>query len=266
VPGAAAGAAAGDLTTSVPPGRTEDLRTIADAFNRTVAALRGRVERDVRFAANVSHELRTPLMTIVNAVELLNARAAALPAATREVVGLLTAEVRRFQRTVTDLLEVSTAADRSLQVEPLPVAEVVRVADTVAGRPVVELPVDGNAGVVVGDLSRLERVVMNLVDNAQRHGGGVVRLAVDRRPETLRIVVDDAGPGVPEDMRDRVFERFSRGGAGRASGAGLGLALVAEEVRRHAGRVWVETSPEGGARFVVELPTDPGAVHALPRA
>jgi len=71
--------------------------------------------------------------------------------------------------------------------------------------------------------------------------------------------VEDAGPGIPREERDRVFERFARGSAvagrrGAGSGTGLGLALVAEHVKLHGGRVWVETSPAGGARFVVELP------------
>ncbi|SNT65535.1 Signal transduction histidine kinase [Asanoa hainanensis] len=262
---AAAAVASGDLDTRVSPGRAADLRMIADAFNRTVAALRRRVERDARFAANVSHELRTPLMTIVNAVEILDARRATLTPADREVVGLLRAEVRRFQRTVTDLLEISTAPDRAFVFEPLSLAEVVQVADTVAGRPVVGTTGTGDGAIVTGDRTRLERVVVNLVDNAQRHGGGVVAVTVEPGRDTVRIVVDDAGPGVPANLREQIFERFGRASGGSA-GTGLGLALVAEEVRRHAGRVWVEDRPKGGARFVVELPTDPGAAHALPQA
>jgi two-component system, OmpR family, sensor histidine kinase MtrB len=262
---AAAAVAAGDLDTRVSPGQAADLRMIADAFNRTIAALQRRVESDARFAANVSHELRTPLMTIVNAVEILDARRATMAAATQEVVDLLTAEVRRFQRTVTDLLEISTAPDRAFVFEPLSLSDVIRVADIVAGRPVVEASENHGSAVVTGDRTRLERVVVNLVDNAQRHGGGVVRVAVDTGPDTVRIVVDDAGPGVPADLREQIFERFGRA-TGATAGTGLGLALVAEEVRRHAGRVWVEDRPGGGARFVVELPTDPDAAHALPRA
>jgi signal transduction histidine kinase len=261
---AAASVAAGDLTSTVAPGRAEDLRTLADAFNRTVAALRRRVERDVRFAANVSHELRTPLMTIVNAVDLLRARRATLPPPTQEVIDLLAEEVTRFERTVTDLLEISTAADTTFVAEPVQVAEIVRVADMVTGRPVADARDD--AVVVTGDPRRLQRVVVNLVDNAERHGGGVLRVGYQQLPGAVRITVDDAGPGVPADQRERIFERFARLEPGRTAGAGLGLALVVEEVRRHAGRVRVQDRPGGGARFVVELPTDPAVARALPEA
>jgi two-component system sensor histidine kinase MtrB len=261
---AAAAVAAGDLTTTVAPGRAKDLRTLADAFNRTVTALRRRVDSDIRFAADVSHELRTPLMTIINAVELLRVRRATLPPGDREVLDLLTEEVGRFHRTVTALLEISTASGTSFVGEPVSVAELARMADTAARRPVAEIV--GEGGTVTGDPRRLERVLVNLVDNAERHGGGVIRVTVHRRPGMVRLHVDDAGPGVPADRREQIFERFSRLEPGRTAGTGLGLALVAEEVRRHAGRVWVEDRPGGGARFVVELPTDPAAARALPRA
>jgi signal transduction histidine kinase len=203
-------------------------------------------------------------MTIVNAVEILHARRATLPADDREVIELLCEQARRFQRTVTELLEISTAPDTSFVTEAVPVGDVVRIANTVAGRPVVAVSMP--EPVLTGDRRRLERVVANLVDNAQRHGGGVVRVAATRRGDTVRIVVDDAGPGVPADRREEIFERFGRLEPSRTAGTGLGLALVAEEVRRHAGRIHVEDRPGGGARFVVELPTDPRAAHALPDA
>ncbi|MDQ6726821.1 MAG: sensor histidine kinase [Actinomycetota bacterium] len=98
----------------------------------------------------------------------------------------------------------------------------------------------------------------NLVDNARLHGGGVRRVGVEQSSGWARIVVEDSGPGVAAGDRERIFERFARGGAaGRRSesdGTGLGLSLVREHVRLHQGRVWVEDADAGGARFVVELP------------
>jgi signal transduction histidine kinase len=100
--------------------------------------------------------------------------------------------------------------------------------------------------------------VVNLLDNATRHGKGLVRLGILSRDGQARIEVDDAGPGVPEGTREHVFERFARGSPSDReasdSGAGLGLALVTQHVRDHDGRVWVEDRPGGGARFVVEMP------------
>jgi two-component system, OmpR family, sensor histidine kinase MtrB len=111
---------------------------------------------------------------------------------------------------------------------------------------------------VVADRRRMERVIANLVDNAERHGHGLIRLGVLSSDGHARIEVDDNGPGVAAADRDRVFERFARGSPADRdatdSGVGLGLALVAEHVRRHRGRSWVEDRPGGGARFVVELP------------
>ena len=101
----------------------------------------------------------------------------------------------------------------------------------------------------------------NLVDNAAVYAGGVTRLAVEASDDRVRLIVEDAGPGVPAEGRERIFERFFRGSAagrrGAGDGTGLGLALVAEHVRLHGGRVWVDDRPGGGSRFVVELPIRP---------
>lgn len=100
--------------------------------------------------------------------------------------------------------------------------------------------------------------MVNLLDNATHHGKGLVRLGVLSADGKARIEVDDAGAGVPEADCEHVFERFARGSpADRGTndrGVGLGLALVAQHVRDHDGRAWVEERPGGGARFVIELP------------
>ena len=124
-------------------------------------------------------------------------------------------------------------------------------------RPGLDIETDGPQP-MRGDRRRLERVVENLAFNAERHGRGLVRVAVCRRPGVARLEVDDAGPGVPAEDRERVFERFARvTGRDRHlddTGSGLGLALVAQHVTLHGGQVRVEDRPGGGARFVVELP------------
>jgi signal transduction histidine kinase len=112
------------------------------------------------------------------------------------------------------------------------------------------------------DKRRFERIVANLVQNAERYAGGVESVVVEAEGDHVRICVDDNGPGVPEDERERIFDRFSRGASaagsrGLGGGSGLGLALVAEHVKVHGGRVGVDTSPSGGARFIVELPFAP---------
>ena len=116
------------------------------------------------------------------------------------------------------------------------------------------------AAIVMGDKRRLAQVVTNLLENAHKYGGGATVIALKGDRRAVRIAVEDSGPGVPDDEKELVFERFARGTAagarGSGGGAGLGLALVAEHVRLHNGDVWVGDRLDGapGARFVVELP------------
>ena len=254
---AAATAAGGELSVRLPATRDPDLAPLASAFNDTAEKLQTRVRRDVRFAGDVSHELRSPLTTMINAMAVLQRRRDELPTSAQHAVQLLDADLRRFRRMVDDLLEISRT-DR-LDLELLDLSELVRQAAAEHHRGLRPDVFDLSAAPkVLGDRRCLERVVANLVDNAEHHGGGLVRFAVLSDGRTARIEVDDAGPGVPAGARDRIFERFARGAPGDRDGAdqgaGLGLALVAQHVRGHDGRVWVTSRPGGGARFVVELP------------
>jgi two-component system, OmpR family, sensor histidine kinase MtrB len=256
---AASRVARGDLDARLPEQADPDLAPLATTFNATATALQQRVQRDARFASDVSHELRSPLTTMVNATELLSRRRAELPGTAARAVDLLGAEVHRFQRMVVDLLEISRedqTNDGQVR-ETLDLVELVRNV-LIGWDDAPDLEADGEPTLLRGDRRRLERVVGNLLDNAGRYGGGAVRVAVCRRGERLRLEVDDEGPGVPEELRERVFERFARGiragQRGTDSGAGLGLALVGQHVARHDGAVWVEDRPGGGARFVVDLP------------
>jgi signal transduction histidine kinase len=260
---AAARMAGGDLAARLPAQDDPDLAPLAERFNASAAALEERVRRDARFAGDVSHELRSPLTTMANAVEVLRRRRDELSDTARRAVDLLTSEVHRFQRTVVDLLEISRddqQPDRQ-GFETVDVADLMR--HVLAARPAAApaLEADTPPLLVLADRRRLDRVVANLLDNADDHAGGPVRVAVRHRDGRVRVEVDDQGPGVPDELRERVFDRFARGErAGRrgdGTGSGLGLALVDQHVRQHGGHVWVEERPGGGARFVVELPAAP---------
>ena len=251
---AAAAVAAGDLRARLHT-QDPDLRLLAETFNANAAALQARVDRDARFAADVSHELRSPLTTLVNAVDVMAARRDEMSPTAAAMLDLVQAELARFSEIVRDLLEISVedaAAPSAL--EPVRISRLVRAA--VGDRVPVRTTPEAQDAVVLGDPRRLERVVCNLVGNADTHGGGVAEIVVRDVGGGVEIVVDDAGPGVPPHLRTEVFERFHRGPHARttAEGAGLGLALVAQHVRRHAGQVRVEDRPGGGARFVVTLP------------
>jgi len=210
----------------------------------------------------VSHELRSPLTTLATSLGVLEAHHDELPPRSRQAMDLVTAEIRRFHRMVDDLLEISRmdTGSAELLLDEVEVAELARQAAQAAGAALVTVDVDP---AVVGlrlplDKRRIERIVANLVANANQYAGGVTRVAVESAPGAVRLVVADHGPGVPNEERERIFERFYRGHAaghrGTTDGTGLGLSLVAEHVRLHGGRVWVEDGPEGENRFVVELP------------
>jgi two-component system sensor histidine kinase MtrB len=108
------------------------------------------------------------------------------------------------------------------------------------------------------DKLRVERIMANLLDNARNHGGGPTRISIEPgKGHNVLLAVEDAGPGVARGERQRIFERFARGTAARHRvGTGLGLALVAEHAQALGGSAWVEDSAGGGARFVVQVPTD----------
>ena len=288
---AAVAIAGGELGTRVEAGDDADLKALATSFNRMAGNLQGRIEREARFTSDVSHELRSPLTTLSASVGVLETHRGELSAQAQRALTLLEADLSRFRRMVDDLLEISRfdAGSAELSLDDVSPGELVRraVASTV---PIGE---DGNrqpVGFVVVvapeveplrlrvDKRRFERIMANLVDNAGLYGDGVSRVVVESGPRSsdfgphgpgtaaitaVRVAVEDHGPGVPDQAREQLFERFYRGRAsgrrGSSEGTGLGLSLVAEHVQLHGGSVWIEDTPGGGARFVVELPLDPEA-------
>lgn len=262
---AAATIAAGDLSTRLDAGGDPDLEPLADSFNAMVDALQERTERDTRFVSDVSHELRSPLTTLATAASVLERRRSEMPERARVSLDLLVAEIERFQRVVEELLELSRAEAGSdaLDLQPVRLSDLVlhTVTRNDGAPPVIKIEPDVASTPLLTDKRRLERVLVNLLENARTHGGGATAVFVHRSNGQVRIAVDDDGPGVPPAERARVFERFFRGAAsgrrGTTSGTGLGLALVAEHARAMHGRAWVEDAPGGGARFVLEVPWTP---------
>jgi signal transduction histidine kinase len=251
--------AAGDLATRVEAPPDRELVPLVDAFNDMAATLAERVERDRRFAGVVSHELRSPLTSLRTAVEVATSRLPELDERAQVAVDLVVSQLDRFERMALDLLEISRIDAGAVELELQPVDLASCTGDLVAaissGRVPVEVAPGSEALVAVVDTGRLEWALTNLVENAERHGGGAVAVRVDRDGHDACIHVDDAGPGVPADDRVRVFERFARGAAARGTtGSGLGLALAQEHIRLLGGEVIVSESPVGGARFTIRLP------------
>ena len=293
--GAAAEAiAGGQLDTRLARGEDTDLDPLVASFNDMAAALEERIERDTRFASEVSHELRSPLMTMAATVEVLENSSDDMSDRARTALALLRADTDRFRQLVEDLLEISRVDVGAvvLELTPVPVTEAVIAAVATSAHGPVPVHYDETlADIIVAiDKVRFFRAVDNLLANAANYAGGAtgVTITLHHPPpdtngtgfggpddpdvllnpapgvfDTVRITVEDSGPGVPPSERTVIFDRFSRGreggNRGADSGTGLGLALVDEHIRLHGGRVWVEDRPSvgGGARFVIELPAIP---------
>jgi signal transduction histidine kinase len=229
------------------------LERLADAFARQSA-----------FLADASHELRTPLTILSGQLEVLAMQEDPSPEEVRHVEGVARAEIDRMGRMVEDLMLLAHARDtgflRPERIDLPDFLEAIRegLLPTADGRlelgPVPPL-------VLEADADRLTQAVRNLLRNAIVHTepGGTARLSAQDLGDRVRITVDDDGPGVPAAERERIFDRFARLDAARGrdlGGAGLGLSIVRAIAQAHGGEVWVERSPEGGARFVLDLPRE----------
>ena len=247
--------AEGDLSVRLQPTGDRDLDPIGESFNEMAEAVEQQLARERRFTANVSHELRSPLTSVLGTAELLERRRDRLPERDAGLVEVLARQVRRLSQTILDLLEISSVTSQpDVQLEVADVAALCR--DVLRDRSLDESLILGDTPLVRTDARRLERILGNLVDNAQRHGQGLVAIRIEQQPEgTVSIVVDDAGPGIDDEEAARLFEPFARGSSAAGSdGAGLGLALVREQGRVLGAAVRIERSPAGGARFAIELP------------
>jgi two-component system sensor histidine kinase MtrB len=249
----------GDLSHRLDVDDDPDLLPVAAAFNDMASAVESRIHRERRFTADVSHELRTPLTALGAAVSL--AQRSQTPERVDFAIKVLEEQLEHLTRLTVELLEIARidSGAVTLRVDEVDVIEVIERVLRQAGadRSILRMA-NGTARTWRLDGTRLERVVANLVENANRYAGGVTEIVVNHRGECLEIIVDDAGPGVPESERTSIFGRFNRGSmpqpVDRPKGTGLGLSLVEEHVRLHGGTVTVVDSPAGGARFVVSLP------------
>jgi signal transduction histidine kinase len=254
-----------DLSARVPRGAgPEEVDALADSLNDMLARLerssgetRSALEASRRFAADAGHELRTPLMSLRANVDAL-ARNPDVPAEERaRVLADVRSELAHLSG-VLDALQELARGDAGVT-ERFTTVDLAELADAAVDslrtrRPGtrVEVEAPGGGVAITGSAAGLRLVLDNLLENAIRHGGSRVRLAVEQVDGGGRVVVDDDGPGVPEQERRRVFERFSSHGLG--GGSGLGLAIVDQQARLHGGGARAEASPLGGARFVVDLP------------
>lgn len=257
---AAAEIADGNLNARVPSTEDPELKTLVRSFNAMADTVSDRIDRERRFAADVSHELRSPVTTLQTALYLINKRREEMPERAVQAVDLMKSELERFSRSLSDLLELSRLDagqmhrhDRVVIDELL--RETLEATNREGTRVIIAQALQGSDQVtVMGDKSQLHRVFVNLLDNADKYGGGVTSIEIASREGFVVVHIDDSGDGVPPEDRDRIFERFVRSGSrGSAQGTGLGLSLVTEMVTAHGGSTHCSESPYGGARFTVRL-------------
>ena len=234
------------------------LEAMLHSLGEARAETEGALARQREFVADASHELRTPLTSVLANLELLEEE---LSGEQRETAASALRSSRRMRRLVADLLLLARAdAGRVAPHMPVDLSEVVTDAaselEPVAGDH--EISVSAPAGALVeGARDELHRLVLNLMENALRHTdpGTAVEATVERRNGEVVLSVEDDGPGIPDDQREKVFERFYRGSGEYSGSSGLGLSIVRAVAASHGGTVRLEEPLDGrGARFVVRIP------------
>jgi two-component system, OmpR family, sensor kinase len=245
------------------PRVNDEVGHLARTLNAMLDRLQEGVEARQRLVADASHELRAPLTAMRSEIEV-SLRQDPLNVEARSVLESARGEVLRMGRIVDDLLTLARITEGRLELLVGPqdlralADEAARSHRAAADAAHVELIAEGGRVAVAGDKDRLNHVLGNLVDNAIKYAppNTEVRIGVSQDGRGARITVSDEGPGIPPDQRQLIFERFARldPARSRRGGAGLGLAICAEIVRAHGGRIWVEAHEPRGSTFVVELP------------
>jgi signal transduction histidine kinase len=261
----------GDLSTRVSEVGADEVAFLAKRFNQAAE----RVETLVKsheallasqksLLANASHELRSPLTRIRMGLELLG------PGASAAFKNEIARNISELDQLIEEILLASRLDARESDLGTVESVELVGLAAEECARVDAELDVQVGAQpsadtpasqelAVQGVTKLLRRAVRNLLENARRHAAGEIILSLRQTMQHVEIRVCDHGPGVPSELRERIFEPFYRlpGATERDGGVGLGLALVKSIAERHGGRAFCEGRPEGGACFVIELPLQP---------
>jgi signal transduction histidine kinase len=254
-----------DASRQIPHPEAEDeiaelartLEGMLGALDSARSETQSMLDRQREFVADASHELRTPLTSVLANLELLTEELAGEQVETAEAALRST---RRMRRLVGDLLLLARAdAHRVQRRRPTDLAEVLVEAASELG-PMAdnhELSLSPGSVVVAGVRDELHRLVLNLLENSVRHTppGTRIHASTERAGADAVLVVADSGPGIPPELRQRVFERFVRGGRDGGRGSGLGLAIVRAVAESHDGTVEMEPPEDRtGTRFVIRIP------------
>lgn len=246
--------------------RGDEIGELAESMSAMTRALYDRIDAIESFAADVAHELKNPLTSLRSAVDMFTR--ATDEESRKRMLGIVRADVKRIDRLITDISDASRL-DAELSRETASAVDIAKLLETIVEiYQMMELPHGVQIALkldmlfdvrVMGRDERLGQVFRNLVDNAVSFSpkDGTVTISAHTDPGWVVITVDDQGPGIPPDNLDTIFKRFyterpQDHDFGKNSG--LGLSIVRQITEGTGGRVWAENRPEGGARFVVQLP------------
>jgi signal transduction histidine kinase len=247
---------AGALGQRVDASGRDEVAAVAASFNQAAERIEALVASHKNLLANASHEIRSPLARMKMALSLLDDTS---DAAQRERLAReLRTNIGELDALVEEVLLASRIDAQAAAFHPQPV-DVVALAAEEAAQVGAELQARDAQLMVSGDERLLRRALRNLLENARRYGGGEIALEAARNGRDVELRVCDRGPGVPAELRERIFEPFFRlpGHAEREGGVGLGLSLVRQIAERHGGRVRCEPRDPGtggGSCFVLSLP------------
>ena len=240
---------AGQLGHRVDVNGSDEVAAVASSFNEAAAKVETLLRSHQSLLANASHELRSPLARMKMAVSMLDDTS---PAQRDKLKREINTNVAELDALVEEVL-LASRLDGAQTLDSNERVDLLAVAAEEAAR--VDAELDGVPLVVAGDERLLRRALRNLLENARRYGGREVAVITEARAGRALVRVCDRGPGVPELMRERIFEAFFRlpGHAEQAGGVGLGLSLVKQIAERHGGSVRCEAREGGGSCFVLSL-------------
>lgn len=240
--------------------RHTELRQTVDAINDFLARVRDSAERERMFIADAAHELRTPLAAMRINVEALQSWV--ISESQQELLAGIVRSNSRAARLVNQLLlMMHSEAHISTVMSPVPLTTLIQermaaLEPLASGRRIEFEFIADDEIHVAGIRERLVSLIDNLIENAVKYSpeGGRIEVQLQSRDRSAQLRVSDAGPGIPVELRERVFDRFFRDPNQSQSGSGLGLAIVKAVTQQHNGRVNLSTSDEGGLMVTVDFP------------